>query len=142
MANDYWPQEEGYVVEGDPVMMCYAAAAVGEMSCVKLSATAAGIVSVAASAGAGDSLGIALRATAGGQLIPVAFGGIVKLIANAAIGMGVLVQSLGTDTPNVTVTGASNVLQIGDQAGTRVLGTSLQEALAGTDDILVCLGMW
>jgi hypothetical protein len=142
MATDWWPQEEGYIVEGTPVVMCYAGAHISEMSCVVLDAATAGRVCVAHSAGAGDSLGVALRAASAGQMVPVAFGGIVKLIANAAIGLGVLVQSLGSDTPNITVTGNSVSVQIGDQAGTRVLGTSLQEATAGSDEILVCLGMW
>ena len=144
MATDFWPQEEGYIVEGAPVMMCYAAAAVGENSCVKLSATTAGRVDVAASAAAGDSLGVALRATSGGQMIPVAFAGIVKMIGDATLALGAPIISAGSDTAKIVDSGQSTDIMLGDDAGTqRILGTTLHESADQEDDeILVILGRW
>jgi hypothetical protein len=139
---DYWPQEEGYIVEGAPVMMCYAAAAVGENSCVKLSATTAGRVDVAASAAAGDSLGVALRATSGGQYIPVAFGGIVKMIVGGTLALGAPCISFGSDTAKVVDTGTSADIMLGDNGTQRVLGTTLHAGVTLTDEILVLLGRW
>jgi len=122
---DYWPQEEGYIVEGSPVMMCYAAAAVGEMSCVKLSATTAGRIDVAASAAAGDSIGVALRATAGAQMIPVAFSGVVKLVVAGTLALGAPVIAHGSDTAKIVDTGTSTDVMIGDSGTQRILGLAL-----------------
>ena len=143
MATDFWPQEEGYIVEGSPVMMCYAAAAVGENSCVKLSATTAGRIDVAASAAAGDAIGVALRATSGGQMIPVAFAGIVKMIGDATLALGAPVISAGSDTSKVVDTGTSANIVLGDDGTQRVLGLTLHESADQQDDeILVLLGRW
>ena len=139
---DYWPQEEGYIVEGAPVMMCYAAAAVGEMSCVKLSTTTAGRIEVAASAAAGDSIGVALRATSGGQMIPVAFGGIVKMITGGTLALGEPCISHGSDTAKVVDTGDSTAIMLGDNGSQRVLGLTLHAGVTLTDEILVLLGRW
>jgi hypothetical protein len=142
VGTDYWPQEEGYIVEGTPVAMCYAAAAVGEMSCVKLSTTTAGRLEVAASAGAGDSLGVALRATSGGQMIPVAFGGVVKLLVGGTLALGAPVIAHGSDTAKVTDTGTSLDIMIGDNGTQRIMGLALHAGATLADEILVLLGRW
>ena len=139
-AYDYWPQEEGYIVEGTPVMMCYAAAAVGEMSCVKLSATTAGRIDIAASAAAGDSIGVALRATAGGAMIPIAFGGIVKMLAGGTLVLGTPVISHGSDTAAIVDPNTSVNVMVGDNGTQRILGLTLHECETIADEVLILLG--
>jgi len=143
MGTDYWPQEEGYIVEGSPVMMCRATAAIGEMSCVKLGTTAVGVVQVTASAAAGDSIGVALRAaTAANQMIPVAFGGIVKMIVGGTLGLQAPCISQGVDTAEVLDTGTSVDIILGDNGTQRILGTTLHAGVTLADEILVLLGRW
>ena len=145
MATDFWPQEEGYIVEGSPNMMCLASGAIAEFACVKLSATATGVVTVAASAAAGDSIGVALRSAADGQMLPVCFEGICKMIADATITLGQSVQSYGANTAAVVDSGGSeDHVGYGDTAGTKkLLGTALHASADQNDDeILVWVGRW
>ena len=142
---DYWPQEEGYIVEGAPVMMCLAGGAIAEMATVKLSATAAGVVTVAASAAAGDSQGVALRAAASGAMVPVAFKGIVKMIVGGTLALGAPCISNGATDPNtseVCDTGTSADVILGDNGTQRILGLTLQAGVTLADEILVLLGRW
>ena len=141
MSTDYWPQEEGYIVEGAPVAMCIAAAAIGEMSCVKLNSTAAGSINVAASAAVGDSIGVALRAAIGtGDTIPVAFGGIVKMITGGTLALMDTVESQGVNTAEVIQVANSTDMAIADQAGDVCLGMALHAGVTLGDEILVLLG--
>ena len=146
VGTDYWPQEEGYIVEGSPVMLCVSAGTIAEMACVKLSTTTAGCVTVAATAAAGDSLGVALRAvTITGQMVPVAFKGAVKMLVGGTLALGVPVMSNGGTDPNTsevinTVTSANIVL--GDTGTSRILGLALHAGATLADEILVLLGRW
>ena len=142
MTTDYWPQEEGYIVEGAPVLMCLAAGAIGEMDCVTLSAATAGSVSVVTNAIFGDSMGVALRSAGTGQMVPVAFDGIVKLIANASIALGQQVMNEAAATALIIDTPVSANVMVGDTGTCYVLGTALQAALTHGDEILVMLGVW
>lgn len=141
MATDYWPQEEGYIVEGSPVMMCKTAGTITEMACVLIQAGGAGYVQVDHSAAAGDSVGVALRAcTVTGQMIPVAFGGIVKMLADSSIAVMEPVQSAGSDTAKVVDGPASNVLFI-NNSNKSILGIALQAGVTDGDEILVLLSV-
>jgi len=139
---DFWPQEEGYIVEGAPVMMCVAGAAIEEMACVKLSATTAGQVTVITNAAWGDSMGVALRSAATGQRVPVAFEGVVKLIANATIALGEMVVNAAAKSCYVVDAPVSADVMKGDTGSAYVLGTALQAATTHGDEILVLLGVW
>ena len=142
MATDYWPQEEGYIVEGASVMMCLSdVSTITEMACVKIENTAAGSVSVDHSDAWGDAIGVALRAcTVTGQMIPVAFDGIVKLLADATLTAQQIVCSAGSDTSKIIDAPASNNLILGDTGTAWVLGVTLQAAADDEDQILVLLG--
>jgi hypothetical protein len=142
MTTDYWPQEEGYIVEGSPVMMCKAGGSIGEMDCVYLSATASGCVTVATNALWGDSIGVALRSATTGQMVPVAFDGIVKLIANATIALGQMVCNAAAATAKIIDTPVSANCIKGDTGTAYILGTALQAAVTHGDEILVMLGVW
>ena len=141
-AADYWPQEEGYIVEGSPVMMCYATGTITEMDCVKLSATTAGVVSVATNADWGDSIGVALRSATTGQMVPVAFAGVVKLLADGTLALGQQVCNQAAGNNKIIDTPTSVNIKLGDNGTAYVLGTTLQEAADDEDEILVLLGRW
>lgn len=142
MATDYWPQEEGYIVEGSPVMMCQTAGTCVEMACMLIQAGGAGYVQVDHSAAAGDSIGVALRAcTVTGQMIPVAFGGVVKMLADSTFLVQEPLCSVGTDTSKVV---ASVLLHGSDDLyfneGTAwIMGMALQAGVTDGDEILVLL---
>jgi hypothetical protein len=146
VAVDYWPQEEGYIVEGEPVMMCTATAAIGEMSCVKLDTCVAGCVKVTATAAAADSVGVALRSASGaGSMVPVAFRGVVKMLAGAAFALGAPVTSNGAalpDTASVIIAGTSQAILLGTGGADRILGTALHAGTNIGDEVLVLLGRW
>ena len=142
VAVDYWPQEEGYIVEGAPVLMCLAAGAIGEMDCVTLSAATAGSVSVVTNAIYGDSMGVALRSAGTGEMVPVAFDGIVKLIANATITLGQHVMNAPAATALINDADVSANCMVGDTGTAYILGTAMQAAVTNGDEILVLLGVW
>lgn len=144
MATDYWPQEEGYIVEGSPVMMCQTAGTITEMATVEINTGAAGYILVDHGSAHGDSIGVALRAcTVTGQMIPVAFGGIVKLLANSTIVVQQTLISNGTDDAKVirmnaaANVGSNDLYFNGGSAW--LLGMALQAGITHGDEILVLL---
>jgi hypothetical protein len=139
---DYWPQEEGYIVEASPVMMCEASGAITEMECVKLSSTSAGKIVVEDAAAWGDSIGVALRAVSDGQMVPVAFAGIVKMLADATLALGQQVCNSAAGSNKIIDTPTSVNIKLGDNGTAYVLGITLQEAADDEDEILVLLGRW
>ena len=141
-GSDYWPQEEGYIVEGSPVMMCVASGAITEMACVKLASTTAGQVTVATNAIWGDSIGVALRSASSGQVLPVAFAGVVKLLADATLALGQQVCNQAAGVNKIIDTPTSVNIKLGDNGTAYVLGTALQAAADDEDEILVLLGRW
>ena len=142
-VTDYWPQEEGYIVEGAPVMMCVSTSDITENACVRLTATTIGQVSVGIGVEAGDCIGVALRSCESGQVVPVAFKGIVKVLADASLALGLHVQSSTNNLAAVVdAPGAVNIMQGTDVAGTvHIFGTALQEGVNDCEDeILILLG--
>ena len=137
---DYWPQEEGYIVEGAPVIMCVSSSGITENACVRLTATTAGQVTVGVGAVWGDCIGVALRACNSGQVVPVAFGGIVKMLADATLALGQHVCNQATGGNKVIDLPVSANVLIGTQGTAYVLGLALQEAADDEDEILVLLG--
>lgn len=144
MATDYWPQEEGYIVEGSPVVMCKASGTIGEMAVVKIEAGGAGYIQVDHSAAFADATGVALRAcTVTGQMIPCAFGGVVKMLADSTIVVQQPVIAQGSNTAKVV--GYDVALNVGSNdlyfnSGTAwLLGYALQAGVTDGDEILVLL---
>lgn len=141
MATDYWPQEEGYIVEGSPVMMCKTAGTLGEMNTVEINTGASGYVLVDHGSAKGDTIGVALRAcTVTGQMIPVAFGGIVKLLADSTIIVQQPVIGNGDETAKVIRSSymGSDDLYCNEGTGW-ILGMALQAGITTGDEILVLL---
>ena len=122
-------------------MMCKAAGTIGEMSCVEINAGAAGDVHVDHGAAKGDAVGVALRAaTAANQMIPVAFGGIVKLLADSTIVVQQHVISNGTDDAKVIRAQHFGSDDLYFNEGTAwILGMALQAGVTDGDEILVLL---
>ena len=135
-GTDYWPQEEGYIYEGAPVMQCVASGAITENACVKLAAATVGNVVVAQSTTWGECIGVALRAVATGQVVPVAFGGIVKMLADATLALGhQVVSSAAGGNKLIDGPGTANV-KIGSNGTAFLMGTILQAAATEGDEIL------
>ena len=141
-AADYWPQEEGYIVEGSPVMMCVTSSAVTENCVVRLTATTAGAVTVGVTAAWGDCVGVALRDVDSGQMCPVAFHGVVKMLADATLALGQQVCSSAAGANKIIDTPTSANIKLGDDGSAYVLGTTLQAAADDQDEILLLLGRW
>jgi len=139
VAVDYYPDEEGSIVDGLICGFCYADGALNEGALVKWGTSANGRVAVAESAAVGDAIGVALKAAAGaGSMVPVAFSGVVKLTTGETLAIGELVLSL-TST-NIAGIGASTTLTI-NSATQKILGCTMQAGLSDDgDELLVLLG--
>ena len=136
--TDYYPDEEGSIVDGLICGFCYADGALNEGALVKWGTSASGRVAVIASAAVGDAVGVALKAaSAAGSYVPVAFSGIVKMTAGETLSIGELVLSL-TST-NIAGIGASGTLTI-NSATQKILGCVMQACAAPADELLVLLG--
>ena len=136
-GSDYWPQEEGYIVEGSPVVMCLSTSVITEMAAVRLTATTAGCVSVGVGAAWGDCIGVALRACSSGQYVPVAFKGIVKMLADATLALGAHCCNQATGGNKIIDAPAAANIMLGDNGTAYILGTTLQAAADDEDEILI-----
>ena len=139
MAVDYYPDEEGSIVDGFICGFCYADAACNANEIVTWGTSASGRVAVTPSAIRGDGIGVALKAAADtGSIIPVAFSGIVKLVTNETMTIGNFVTSQSSIAVSAERTAASMCLNAGTHT---ILGCTMQ---AGADDdgdeMLVLLG--
>ena len=123
-------------------MMCTSGTAITENCVVRLTATTAGTVTVGITAAWGDCIGVALRAVDSGQMVPVAFHGVVKMLADATLALGQQVCSSAAGANKVIDTPTSANLLLGDDGSAYVLGTALQEAADDEDEILILLGRW
>ena len=144
---DYWPQNEGVVVDGFSVAFGEAYAAIEAFETVHMHTTATtDSIYVAPAAAAGDGYAIALKAaTAQGDIIPVMYLGIIKMqaattmneddyVSNAA--GGTQVQVIATMTAGEMVAYRSF-----NYTGSAFrLGKTLNGAVTD-DDILVLVGL-
>ena len=143
MGNiDYWPSEEGYIVEGSPVMMCVAGGTITENACVKCSATTVGQVTVTESTTWGECIAVALRAASTGEIVPVAFEGIVKMLSDATLALGQHVASSAAGANKLIDTPTSANIRLGTNGTSWVMGTLLQAAATEADEVLLWIGRW
>jgi len=137
MAVDYWPDEEGSIVDGFICGFCYADGAIGEGRIVKWGTSASGRVAVAASTAVGDGIGVCLKdAGAAGAIVPVAFSGIVKLTAGETLSIGNLIVNLSSIY--IAGMGASTTLFLNSHTQ-HVLGCTMQAGADDDGDELLCL---
>jgi len=139
VAVDYWPDEEGSIVDGFICGFCYADAACNAGEIVKWGTSAASRIAVTPSAAVGDGVGVALRAAAGaGSIIPVAFSGIVKLTTAETLAIGELV--ICSNSIAIVGMGDSTTITI-NSATQKILGCIMQAGLSDDgDELLVLLG--
>lgn len=144
--TDLYPDEEGYISDGVVIGFCKAAGSIALHSAVYIGNTAvSGVVSVVAGSADADSCGVALKAADTNDYIPVAFGGIVKFVAGAAIAEGDMVENDASATyaiPISTLTAGQLVLYRGlNYTGTRIrLGMALQAGASSGDEFLLLIG--
>jgi len=139
VAVDYWPDEEGSIVDGLICGFCYADAAIAEGNIVKWGTSAAGRVAVTPSAAVGDGIGVALKAASGaGAYVPVAFSGIVKMTTAETLAIGELV--ICSNSIAIVGMGDSTTITI-NSATQKILGCTMQAGLSDDgDELLVLLG--
>jgi len=129
------------------VLPCYCATSITELNTVFICAAAtSGYVSVSVGAATGDSIAVALKTGVTGDIIPVAFGGVVKLISlGGGIAEGDCVISNTTPT-SLTVLATYSAGQLIALRGINAtgticrLGTALQSGSATGDEILILIG--
>lgn len=143
MAIDYWPEQDGIIVKGMICSFCRADAAIPAGRIVAWGAgSGVSIVSVKSSAAIGDGCGVALKAAgAAGDIIPVVFSGIIKLVTDETLSIGNLVTNLSS--LYIAGVGASNTLAINSDAAATgtILGCVMQAGAADDgDEVLVMLG--
>lgn len=143
--TDLYPDEEGYIDEGQVVAFCKVQAEVEVHEVVYVhGAAVSGCISVAPAAEDGDGFAVTLKAGEAGEYIPVVLRGVVKIYAGDTITAMDMVQNdaLGTyvlPIPAIT----SDELQEWrglNYTGTRQrVGVALQGGVTG-DEILVLVG--
>ena len=146
-ATDLFPNKDGYIEDGHVVGFCYADdVTMTAGSWVTFGTSRANYVAVAITAAAADACGMCLRTPAAvGDVVPVAFMGLVKTAVHSTIAIGDLVSSsITTKTAIIEALGAySSEKQIHNGVGgnftARILGTAMQGGNP-TDEILVLLG--
>ena len=147
--TDNFPAKDGYIEDGHVIGFCYAEdTTMAAGSSVAFGTSRANYVAVKVSVATADGIGVCLRApSAVGDIVPVAFSGVVKMAVHSTIAIGDLVaNSKTTVTALVECMGAytSDKLRwngVGGNFTARVLGTALQAGGNG-DEILVMLGKY
>ena len=150
--TDNWDSEEGYIANGSEIGFCTLGTAVVAGECVTFGTAAANQIVINKWAATMDSVGIAKKGGVTGDVIPVVFYGVVKLVAAQTVTVGASVGNAVTAGTTITW---GNVVQIGNlstgtaaptwanQNGTgtaHILGMALQTGAAPGDEILVLIG--
>jgi len=140
---DYFPKKDGYICDGMVIGFCTAEdTTMAAGSWVTFGTTVANYIAVKITALAADAVGMCLRAPGAiGDVVPVAFQGVVKTAVHSTISIGDLVSnSITTVTAIVEALGAfASANQLFNAGSARILGTALQDGLAPGDEILVLL---
>ena len=133
--TDKWPEEEGFVSEGEIVSLFKATAAISRGTLVRLT----GDLEVQPAVADSDPIGVALKDVESGEGVPVCIHGVCKVKAGGAISRGKAVKS----------DGSARAIELADQTvdegGTatytiyyaRRAGIALQAAAAADDWILI-----
>ena len=142
MVTDWYPDEEGSIVDGFICGFCYADGAFNAGEVVTWGTSASGrvaVISATSAAGTiGDGIGVALRAASGaGSIVPVAFSGIVKMTVDETLAIGDLVLSQSSIA--LTGIGSSDQLCV-NSATQKILGCLMQASTNESDEVLVLLG--
>jgi len=150
--TDYWPDKDGLIADGFTIGFCYADdTTITANYTVKVGTTGASKIPVAASTAIGDGIGVALKTpVAVGDMIPVCFYGLVKMV-NAATGgsdPAALTPTIGKYVMNSGLTGVFVGQGISTNTSTYkvfsgasyVLGLCLCTVAATSDEFPVLVG--
>lgn len=142
---DKWPDEEGMIVEGIVIGFCEAGATLTANTGVDFGTAATNKIVVTACSAIGDSVGVALKAASSGEMVPVAFTGVVKMTSTGTFNVGELVMGgaagkarIGNAAANTTA--AQLFAAAGATTGSHILGKALQTATTEGDEVLILLG--
>jgi hypothetical protein len=140
MAVDYWPEQDGIIVKGLICGFCYADNAVNAGEIVKWGTSAVSRIAVTPSTAIGDGVGVALKtASATGDIIPVAFSGIIKMTTSETLSIGNLV--INANSLTLVGMNASNKLCLNSNATGQIMGCLMQTGADDNgDEVLVLLG--
>jgi len=145
---DLYPDEEGYICDGNVIAFCKLAGTTALHEGVKFGTTdASGVISVLAGTAFGDCNAVALKAGVTGEFVPVCFYGVVKMLAGDTLTAGDILKS-GTTAQYVLPIDTFTHDQFslwrglcGETTGTIFrLGMALQEGAVYGDDLLVLIG--
>jgi hypothetical protein len=133
--TDKWPQEEGFISEGEIISLFKATANITKGTLVQLT----GDLEVQPATANSDPIGVALKDTSNGDIVPVCLHGVCKVKAGAAITRGKAVKSDANAravelTDQAVNEGGTNTYTI---YYARKAGIALQSAAAADDWILV-----
>lgn len=143
MATDWYPTQEGRIADGLTINCIVGATAVAELDIVKHGVSASGQITVIPATAIADGWGVALRAGAVGDPVPVLVYGLVKLVNGtvAAVEQGqVVINSANSyiqsceDSPLVE----ADLMPCGGLS--IVLGMLMQTTTAISDEVLVLVG--
>lgn len=133
--TDKWPNEEGFVSEGEIVSLFKATANIAKGTLVQLT----GDLEVQPATANSDPIGVALKDASNGDIVPICLHGVCKVKAGAAIIRGKAVKS-DANARAIELTD-QNVNEGGTNTYTiyyaRKVGIALQSATAADDWILV-----
>jgi len=142
--TDYWPSEEGIIVEG-LTFFAKCTAAVAEAAPCKIGTPASGVIAVTTAAAVGDAILVGLKAGGAGEYIPVAESGLMKMTANqtAAITAGEFVMNSAEGGVIHCLIPAWNKHKHGGGAS-YILGLAMQTSQGSklADEIIVLLGKY
>jgi len=142
--TDFWPSEEGVIVEGLSIGYFYCTAAVAEGAPCKMGTVSSGVIAVTTAAAFGDGMLVALKAAGVNETVPCVESGVMKMIAidDSAVTAGDFVMnSAETGVKGGMGTANSTALKLFG-GSSYVLGMALQTSAASGDEILVLLGKY
>jgi predicted RecA/RadA family phage recombinase len=147
MATDWWPTQEGRIVDGLTLNCIAEDGDIVEGQSVTWGTSTSGQITVDGSSGLGDGWGIALNASAAaGDAVAVLVYGLYKLTVSNATGQPAqgefCMSSGGTYITSIQDCGFTvDTLVATDAAGSSyLLGMAMQSATANSDDIVVFIG--
>lgn len=145
-ATDYWPSEEGMIVEGLTFFAeAYTGKTIAENApCVVSATTPAGQIYVETANGIGDAMFVALKAADGGDMLPIAESGLMKMTdaQTAALTEGQFVMNSHEDgVIRVAITTLAELKCGGGNS--YILGMTMQDSTAVKgSEIIVLLGKY
>lgn len=135
MSTDHWPDEEGFISEGEIVSLFEAAAAITKGTLVYLT----GDLEVSPAVADCDPIGVALKDASSGEKVPVCIHGVCKVKAGTVIERGKAICSdasaRAVQLVDVTINESGSATWVIRYA--RKAGIALQAAGAADDWILI-----